>query len=351
MPLDNSAEYANHIPDAIRRQAARAEEIAREVYAPEGDANTTVVENGEPAPAPAAEPAPAPAPAAEDFEQKYRTLQGKYESEMAAQRSQNAQLVQTVANMERVLANLSERHDEPKPVEHKPTTVVGGPTDKDREEYGEELITAAQRWVQPLLTKYEQRITSLESELKQTKDTTTRTVQTVSQQSVMQQLDADPELGRPVEVNGSSAPNWRVINEDPTFISWLQQPDPISGQQRMGLLRDAFAQGNAARMKAVFGAFVKEHTVVEAAPVASSTHTPASAGTGRVPLENFAAPGRPSGAAPVGAPGEKRTWTQREISDFYRRVQKGEFLNNPAEKGRLEQDLVNAAMEGRVLKR
>jgi len=50
MPLDNSAEYANHIPEAIRRQAMKADEIAREI----GMAGLEPVEE----PPPIEEPAP-----------------------------------------------------------------------------------------------------------------------------------------------------------------------------------------------------------------------------------------------------------------------------------------------------
>jgi hypothetical protein len=163
-------------------------------------------------------------------------------------------------------------------------------------------------------------------------------------------------MGRKVEVNGQHYAHWRVVNEDPSFVAWLQTPDPVFGAPRLGVLREAFSKGNAAQMKAIFGAYTREQTVVGASPVASPTHTAAEpaqapAATGRVPLETFAAPGRPSGSSPAGAPGDKRTWTQTDIQRFYRQVQQGHFANNPAEKAALEADLVRAAMENRVLKR
>ena len=93
MPLDNSAEYANHIPEAIRRQAMKADEIAREI----GMAGLEPVEEPapieEPAPEPVVEepvPTPAPVPAAEPAPDlgavQFAARQIRHRDPLAAQR-------------------------------------------------------------------------------------------------------------------------------------------------------------------------------------------------------------------------------------------------------------------------
>jgi hypothetical protein len=64
-------------------------------------------------------------------------------------------------------------------------------------------------------------------------------------------------------------------------------------------------------------------------------------------METLAAPGAPRAAAPR-APEGKRMWRQKEISAFYRDVQKGKFRGKDSEKHRIEQDIVAAGQDGRI---
>ena len=59
-------------------------------------------------------------------------------------------------------------------------------------------------------------------------------------------------------------------------------------------------------------------------------------------------PGRINGSAPVGASNEKRVWSQRDITAFYRSIQQGKFEGKAAERLRQEQDIIAAASEGRI---
>lgn len=355
MPLDNSAEYANHIPDAVRRQSERADEIARA-------AGVTNVPETEPvADPPAADPpaatttvvpepvaTPTPAPAVDEWEQRYRTLQGKYDSEVAPLRAQ-------VQGLERVIATMS---SEPRPAAT-PTPAPAATTvvipDKDKEEFGEDLIAAARRWAR---AEVSEEIRGLRSDLDAIKGDVSKTasaqhdtVVMTGRQSVMAALDRDPELGAAAP-NGARATDgatnqWRVINDNPQFITWLQQDDPFSGQNRLRLLREAFDAGNAPRMKTIFKAFMTEHTVTQSAPPPQPTHTPAP-GTDGPTLESLAAPGRASGSPPVGAPTDKRVWTHPDITAFYRDVQRGKYAQDPVARQRIENDIFAAQSEGRI---
>src|SRR5215831_9378682 len=118
------------VPEQVRRQAARAEELQRELAAgraasmgdePPGaeavppEAGTTGSEpppapsGASPAPAaepPAAPPHPGPGRPPTDWEQRYRTLQGKYDTEIAGFRAQ-------VSGLERLIATM--QHQPPQP--------------------------------------------------------------------------------------------------------------------------------------------------------------------------------------------------------------------------------------------
>ena len=332
MSESNAAEYANHIPEAVRRQSRRADEIAAQV-----NEAPPVEEVQEPvAQEPAQEPAPAPAPAPaveDDWKQKYLTLQGKYNSEVPGLRAE-------LDGVRRVLATMNER---PAPVaqpEPKTTTVVI--PDKDVEEFGPDLIAAARRWARAELADLHTEVEQLKGKFTGMQQNHQQVVAATAQQSLMATMDADPTCnGR----DGSHY-SWRQVNDDPQFINWLQQPDPFSGHVRLAMLRDAFNAGQSSRMKAFFDTFVREQTV-SSPPAAQATDTPARE-PGRPSLEDFAMPGRINGSAPVGASNEKRVWSQRDITAFYRSIQQGKYEGKEAERLRTEQDLIAATVEGRI---
>lgn len=336
MPLDDN--HQNHIPEAVRRASARADELARAagvVNTPEDPADeeaspaaddqpeetTTVVD------APA-DPAPAPAPPADGgWEQRYRTLQGKYDNEIGQLRGQ-------VRSLESLLSNLQQAPAVPPTP---PAAAADQPLVIPKEHveaFGDDLINAAQLWAEAKLSP---RIAKLEAEIERLRSGHTEIQQQTAQDRVMSSLDADPELGG----------NWRTINENPEFITWLNQVDPFVGQPRMRLLSEAFGRGDSVRTANFFKAFITEHTAVQPDP-APPVHTPQPEAD-RVSLETLAAPGRPAGSvANSGASTEKRMWTSTQISAFYRDCADGKYAAREAEKLRIEQDIFSAAAEGRV---
>lgn len=351
MPLDNAQEYANVIPEAVRRQAARAEEIARSIGAapqPEGEGapaapegtpaaeqvTEPVIADGGTIVAPAAPPAPAtpaaPAAPTVDWEQRYRTLQGKYDSEIP-------RLTGQVESLQQIISGMQERRPEPTPAPAAPpaqenTTVVV--PQEDVETYGEELVSASRRWARAEVAK---EIADLRNEITQLRGAQQQTAQMTTQEHVLNALDNDPSL----------TGKWRQVNEDPQFIAWLNQVDPFTGQQRKVLLRDAFSRGDVNRTGAFFKAYLAEHTAVTQDPPPAPP-IPPEPGAGRPSLEDLAAPGRASGPAPAGAPAEKRIWSNQDISAFYRDVRRGVYEGREAEKLRLEQDIFAATTEGRI---
>ena len=56
----------------------------------------------------------------------------------------------------------------------------------------------------------------------------------------------------------AAVPDWRQINADERFHSWLLMPEPYSGVIRDRLLKDAAAAGDAQRLINFFRGFLRE---------------------------------------------------------------------------------------------
>jgi len=344
--MSDNSEYAAPVPRAVREQAERAEQLARELGAVNvPDDPSSVSPGGEgqeggdgtpPSPPEEQEYQEPPddyrQPVREpdSYEQRYRTLQGKYDREMGELRGQ-------LTSMQHLIATMNAA---PPPPSAPPPYVEPMVTQEDREMWGDELPGAVSRWVG---NAQEQRFRQLEADLHQLRGGQQRHDTTLTQHSVMAQLDMDPDL----------AGRWRALNENTEFHNWLSEADPFSGRLRMELLREAYAQGDAHRTGYFFRTYLAEHTAPPARPT-TPIHTGqngyASRSAGSMRLEDLAAPGRASGSGTNGGASQERgrMWTNREIGAFYRDVQRGVFRGRDADKTRIEQDIITAASEGRV---
>ena len=141
-------------------------------------------------------------------------------------------------------------------------------------------------------------------------------------------------------------PDWRELNGNPEFLNWLRLPDPFSGAIRHDMLKAAYAAGNASRVLAFFNGFLAEEAAVAPAPGDPDTATNQT--VAKVPLSNFAAPGRAKSAAGNTAPAEKPIFTRAQIADFYAEVAAGKFRGKDAEKSKLEAQIFLAQREGRI---
>lgn len=333
MPLDNAdSNYQNHIPEAVRRASAKADELAQAQNAP--SAEEPPVEESVAPPAPVVVPAEpvappvqpeAPAQPSIDWEQRYRSLQGKYDSEIP-------RLNHELSQMRQILANLQAA---PAPAQPATSTTVVVPPE-DASEYGEDLITAARRWARAEL---QEEINGLRSEVSELRGGHQNIQAQTVQQRVEAGLNADPEIGN----------RWRALNNDPEFLAWLSRVDPFAGHPRIEMLRDAAGRGDVDRCARFFRAYVTEHTAVSQPAPMVATQTPAApVASARPSLEDLAAPGRGSGPVPVSGASEKRMWTRNEITRFYNDVRKGRYAGRDADMRRIEHDIIAASTEGRI---
>lgn len=325
-------------PRAVRKQAAEADRLLKELSAKPGE---TVVTDPPPAAAgdtpPAAPPAPpaaaapeqsftppapatAPAPATEpveDFKQKYSALKGKYDKEMAEMRVALAEQAETIRSLEQLVEQATAARPTPtmKPVDSKLIKP------EEEEEYGKEFFDVVGRRAREIL---ESELAPLREKLQ--KNETREVKLTEEQKRINVQTALDEHV-----------PNWGQLNTDARFLAWLAERDVFSGEVKQVLLTKAFRDGDAARVVGFFKAFQED---------SAGTPTPA-ARTPSVDPGTLVAPGiAKGGSGPSEAPGGAREWTQAEISAFYSDVRRGKV---PAErKAQIEAEIIRAAAEGRV---
>jgi hypothetical protein len=342
------------IPPAVRRAAERADALHAEFLrgvaagAPAGAPDGT---GGEPTPAPAGTP-PGPqdhrwsspdtgVPAAPvegsppselSWEQRCKTIQGKYDAEVPRFAAQLAAAQTEIARLSAQVSRLEiEKLTAPA---HPPARADVPPADV--ETFGEDLVTASRRWAR---AEVAQEIDALRAEFGQLRNQTTAAAQTTAQSRV--------EAALAQEIS-----NWAAIDYSQEFHNWLAEPDLFSGQPRKPMLQDAYKTGDAPRVVGIFKQYLREHTVPGQVNGTHLAHTP-TAGTppgvvaGSVPLETFAAPGTARGG--TSGAGEPPMITRAYIAAHYGNIVKGRYRSNPAEQARVQRIIDDATAAGRVL--
>lgn len=123
-------------------------------------------------------------------------------------------------------------------------------------------------------------------------------------------------------------PNWEVINVHPGFLSWLSQIDPASGVPLSEHLQDARAKLDADRAVLFYRSYERE-----VAANARPAPTPAPS-TQRHPTPQPTSP---------------RVFTGAQIDTFFNDLRIGKYRGRDAEALAIEQDIMTAQREGRVV--
>ena len=235
----------------------------------------------------------------DNWEHRFKVLQGKYNAEIPRLAGENKDLKAKLTELE---ASLESLKNKPEPLV-KPEEI---------EEYGEGLIDVARRIAREELAGKDAEINSLKAKIDSLSNVTTQKVEADFFTSLM-----------------SMVPDWEQVNQDPKFLSWLDEVDELTGESRQTLLSRAEQSRDAARTAKFFNAFKKT----------SSTWAATSANA----LDQQVAP--PTNKAP-NAPPAKKVWTRAEVSDFYARMRRGDISD--ADAVAIEADIHAAQIEGRL---
>jgi len=204
-------------------------------------------------------------------------------------------------------------------------------TEQEESDYGQDFLNVVGKKAKeeffPELEAQRQKIADLEAKL--------QGVQGVVVQDTQAKM---------FEALDSQLPEWRDLNHDPDFLDWLRLPDTYSGDIRHNMLKAAYAQSNPSRVIAFFKGFLAEEAAVAPAGARPDNVTTRN----KVPLENFASPGRAKTATASSGPAEKPIFTRAQIAAFYTDVNANKYRGRDAEKDRLETQIFEAQRDGRI---
>jgi hypothetical protein len=335
------------IPAAVRAAAANAEALQKRIYNPEPEppaepgnnppipgetqvtspgnpetpethAETQVTQPDNTRQQPAEPPAEPDQPV--DWEHRYNSMKGRWQRDTKLLSDRLADLEGVIANMQTVPPRAA-------------AAPAGQPepevflTQKEIDEYGPEFIEVVGRKASEVAAPLLKQIKDLEARINGVSTTVVK--------------DAKQKLYEYLDVK---LPQWRELNDDPRFISWLKLPDDYSGAIRHTLMMRAFEQHDAPRVLRFFNGFLAD----EVADDPAKQPDPPQARAAKVPLETFAAPGKAKTAAASAAPAEKPILTRPEISAFYLDVQRGKYRGRDAERDAFEKRIFEAQRSGRI---
>jgi hypothetical protein len=270
--------------------------------------------------------------AEETLNQKYRTLQGMYNAEVPRLHQQNRELNGRIQQMEQLLATMSAQQATGRPAGAQ-MQIEALVTDKDQEEYGESL-DVMRRVTREELIPVAQKIAQIDRLLQQLQVNVVPQVKNLAQRQAMtaeQQFWADL---------GGMVPNWKDINDDEDFKTWLLEVDPLTGISRQTILEDAQNNLDVRRVGNFFKSWLE---ITGQANVAQNTQRNVSASE----LERQVAPGRGrSGGAPTGS--TAKTYSPDDIRNFFNDVRQGKYKGREAERDRIERDIFAAQRDGRI---
>lgn len=323
-PIDTKV----RLPAAVVAATARATQLQQEMLgAQTPPADTPPADSAAP-PAPA--PAPAPPPPENDLEHKLRSTEGRLR---AAERER-----QTLSARLAALEQNQQRQPPPPPANDPPIEVKKLLTPEEVEEYGESFLDVVRRQAREEIAaemfKVQRQINDLGK--------TVGSVATTTVVNAREKMKADLD---------TAMPDWRRVNYDEKFTSWLGLQDPLSGFIRHDMLKSAWAANRTQQVLNFFKAFVAEEAAGSPpAPGNGAQPAPTNGGTppAKVTLESLAAPGRAgSAAAPV--PADKPIITRAQVTQFYADVAAGKYRGREAEKLENDAAIVLAANEGRIV--
>lgn len=306
------------IPKKVQEAADKAEAIYQQLYSQQPEEDKTSVEpTQEPVSAPAEpevqqpeqqpeatpEAAPAEATKEDPWEHKYKVIEGKYKAEVPRLAAQIRELTQKVQA-------LSAENDELKSRPSTPAESLIKP--EDREKYGDDLLDVIQRAAKEATTAKDAEIEALNRRLEELSSTTAK----------------QTEVGF-FDRLGQLVPDWVAINDDKSFLAWLDEYDELTGKRRQDLLTEAEGSRDADRVARFFTMWK-----------ATQEQTKATS------QQALAAQVTPDSNKVVKPPVGKRYFSRAEVADFYARARRGEIT--PEQMVALEAEIHAASIEGRI---
>lgn len=314
--------YEELNPTGEGSKAPEAEEQTQQPAEADGDRGTAT------APTPAEQGRTGNTNGEQTAEQRYRTLQGMYNADTARLRAENTQLNQRVTQLEQLLSTLSAQQQQPQSQATQERLI----TDKDVEEYGDS-IDVMRRAAREEVLAAKAEIADLKRVISQLQTNVVPKVESVAHR---QAINAEQMFWSELS---AEVPDWRDINANQDFHSWLLEVDPLSGVTRQTYLDAAQGQLDARRV----AGFFKTWQSLNSGSVAQSPRSAAAS-----QLEKQVVPGRGRTGAGATTGNAAKTYTRADVSKFFDDVRKGLYKGREQERDRIERDIFAAQREGRI---
>jgi len=292
------------MPTQVQRQAEEAERLAKQLAGepeaePQEGAESSTQEG---------QPSGQQTEPSEDFEQKYRTLQGMFNAETSKMRSQLADREEEIKSLQ---AQLAERQAEPQ-------EKVEFGTEDDINNFGADFVEMVERGVKARTSEQQREIAELKAQIASMTNRVERVDQDANAsrfQAYMNELD-------------QLYPDWRRLNNDSGFLEWLKETDELSGIVRNDLLQKYNNDMNARQVATIFKAY--------------------GAATPQQPKQpTLANQVSPSRGHPTAAPSGKPVYTEAQVKDFYDAVRRHYYTDEQA--NAIEKEIELAYAEGRIV--
>lgn len=254
----------------------------------------------------------------EDWEHKYKVLQGKYNAELASIAQENQYLkAQLEALQKLITAQETKKEEIPKsPAEQ---------LDSEEEEFKKEFPD--------IYNVVEKMIKKRLSDVENLKNT----VNTISQHATksLEQKFYDA-LNKEV-------PDWQAINVSPDFAKWLQGKDEYSPYTRYENLVTAASVWDAETVINILKKYKNDTNIKE--NIEEQVSAP------KKNIEKYTSPSttqkpRIETTQPAGS--SKKVFSKEEINKFYQDLALGKVNLSKQDKAKMEQEIWNAIVEGRV---
>lgn len=128
----------------------------------------------------------------------------------------------------------------------------------------------------------------------------------------------------------SMVPNWRKQNDDAGFLKWLKGEDPATRRVRMEILQEAHGELKASLVAEIFRAYAEQREIGSSR---KPTSTAPDSGLGGDPPDSRT----------------KKQYRQSEVAKFYDDKKRGVWKGREKEARRVEEDILAASKEGRIV--
>ena len=281
-------------------------------------------------------------------ESDFKAMQGRFERAQ----QENKALADRVNEMQRLLATITPSNTNQVgrgDTSFSPVAPRKYITSKDEQEWSSELVDMARRAAREVT---EDALAPVHGEMMQVRQSLGNVHNNIThnaQQQIYQDLQRE-------------VPDWETQNSDEGFKHWLNQIDPLSGQQRLILLNNAYNTGHASGVVAAFKGYKAEQAALGPAQTQGSRpgNGTESSGSGNatysqgnpvttpaVDLASLAAPGR-ARPGQIQASPDKPLITGAEITQFYADVTRGKYAGRDDEYRLIESQIQEALRDGRV---